>query len=60
MSNQYSKQESLSNSKYANGSLKAEQNKNYNEYLSHLIDEYIDLIRKGKGPRERPDNAFID
>jgi len=46
--------------KYANGSLKAEQNKNYNEYLSHLIDEYIDLIRKGKGPRERTDNAFID
>jgi len=46
--------------KYANGSLKAEQNKNYNEYLSHLIDEYLDLIRKGKGPRERTDNAFID
>jgi uncharacterized protein (DUF2225 family) len=46
--------------KYSDTALKAEQNKNYDDYLSHLINEYIDMIHKGKGPREQPNNAFID
>src|SRR5437773_2752696 len=39
--------------KYDSKELKAEQNKNYNEYLSKLIDEYSEMIRKGEGPRQK-------
>src|SRR5205823_3966604 len=39
--------------KYDSKKLKAEQNKNYNEYLSKLIDEYSEMIRKGEGPRQK-------
>lgn len=46
--------------KYSLSELKAEQNKNYDQYLSHVIDEYIDSIHKGKGPKEQLNNAFID
>jgi hypothetical protein len=37
---------------YASKDLKPEQNKGYDEYLSKLINEYVEMIRKGEGPRQ--------
>jgi hypothetical protein len=37
---------------YVDTKLDAEQNKNYNEYLSTIIKEYLDILQKGKGPRD--------
>jgi hypothetical protein len=45
---------------FLNKELKEEQNKGYNEYLSHLIDEYIEMINKGKGPSEDTESGFLD
>ena len=39
---------------FSDKDLKPEQNKNYNEYLSHLIKEYIEMLKKGEGPRTKP------
>jgi uncharacterized protein (DUF2225 family) len=45
---------------YSMKDLPPEQNKNYNEYLSSVIKEYIKLLHSGKGPRSRNPVAFID
>lgn len=37
--------------RYSIADLKPEQNKNYDEYLSTLIKEYIQMLHNGKGPR---------
>ncbi|PWT93918.1 MAG: hypothetical protein C5B55_03635 [Blastocatellia bacterium] len=37
--------------KYSNAELKPEQNENYDQYLSTVIKEYIDLIKKGEVPK---------
>lgn len=37
--------------KYSNSKFKAEQNDNYDRYLSTVINEYLDLIKKGKVPK---------
>jgi hypothetical protein len=42
--------EEASKIKFLNKNLKAEQNNNYDGYLSKLIKEYIEMIRKGEGP----------
>lgn len=39
--------------KYDSKDLNSEQNQNYNEYLSQLIKEYSEMIRKGEGPRQK-------
>jgi hypothetical protein len=39
--------------KYSDKDLKPEQNTNYDNYISVLIDEYIEMLHKGKGPREQ-------
>lgn len=39
--------------KYSNKDLKDENNKGYNEYLSKLIDEYIEMLHKSEGPRTK-------
>jgi len=39
----------------ANPELNAEQNKNYGDYLTQLIKEYLEILQKGKGPRDQPD-----
>lgn len=39
---------------YSDKDLKPEQNKNYDDYLSGLIKDYIEMLHKGKGPRENP------
>jgi hypothetical protein len=33
--------------------LEAEKNKDYDDYLSKMIDEYVDMLKKGKGPRDQ-------
>lgn len=38
---------------YTNKELKAENNEGYNGYLSKLIDEYMEMIRKSEGPRTK-------
>lgn len=38
---------------YADKNNKPENNKGYNEYLSRLIDEYIEMLHKGAGPRTK-------
>ena len=40
----------------ANPELNAEQNKNYGDYLTQLIKEYLEILQKGAGPRDKPDN----
>jgi hypothetical protein len=35
---------------YSNKDMEAEQNKNYNEYLSSVIEEYIKVLHNRKGP----------
>jgi hypothetical protein len=42
---------------YVDKNVKPENNKGYDEYLSKLIDEYIEMLRKGAGPRTRPDSG---
>jgi hypothetical protein len=37
--------------RFQNKDFKTEQNNNYDEYLSKLIQEYTEMIRKGEGPR---------
>lgn len=41
--------------KYSNPALKEENNKGYDEYLTNLIKEYLDMLKKGTGPRTQPD-----
>ena len=43
--------------KYSVKDSKEEDNKGYDEYLSHLIKDYIKMIREGKGPRDQKDIA---
>jgi hypothetical protein len=38
--------------RYSNPKLEADRNKGYDEYLSQLIKEYIDMLKKGSGPRD--------
>jgi len=38
--------------KYSNPELKEENNKGYDEYLSTLIKDYLEMLKKGKGPRD--------
>jgi hypothetical protein len=38
--------------KFSDKDLKPEQSKNFDNYLSTVIKEYIEMLRKGKGPRE--------
>jgi hypothetical protein len=38
---------------FSDKDLKPEQNKNYNEYLSNRIKEYIEMLKKGEGPRQK-------
>ncbi|HEX6731298.1 MAG TPA: hypothetical protein VF074_14840 [Pyrinomonadaceae bacterium] len=38
--------------KYSDASLNAEQNQGYDEYLSTLIKEYIEMLKKGEGPKK--------
>jgi hypothetical protein len=38
--------------KYSDAELKAEQNDGYDKYLSGLIKEYIDMLKKGEGPKK--------
>jgi hypothetical protein len=38
--------------KYSNAELKSEQNENYDNYLSTLIKEYIEMLKKGEGPKK--------
>jgi len=36
----------------------ADKNKGYDDFLSQVIDEYLDMLKKGKGPRdEKPAHA---
>jgi hypothetical protein len=37
---------------YSDKDNKPEENKGYDQYLSALIDEYIDMLHKGKGPQD--------
>jgi hypothetical protein len=39
--------------KFSDKSLKPEDNDGFNGYLSKLIDEYIEMLRKGEGPRTK-------
>jgi hypothetical protein len=43
---------------YADKDSKPEDNKGYDEYLSKLMDEYIEMLGKGEGPRTK--KAAID
>ncbi len=38
--------------KHSDAKLNAEDNKGYDEYLSKLISEYIEMLKEGKGPRD--------
>jgi hypothetical protein len=38
--------------KYSKAELKSEQNENYDNYLSTLIKEYIEMLKKGEGPKK--------
>jgi hypothetical protein len=38
--------------KYSNAELKSEQNENYDNYLSTLIKEYLEMLKKGAGPKK--------
>ena len=38
---------------YAAKEIEPEKNEGYNAYISKLIDEYLEMLRKGKGPREK-------
>jgi len=38
--------------KYSNSKLEADRNKGYDEYLSQLINDYLDMLKKGTGPRD--------
>lgn len=38
--------------KYSDASLKAEQNEGYDKYLAGLIKEYIEMLKKGEGPKK--------
>jgi hypothetical protein len=40
---------------FAHPERKAEDNEGYNGYISKLIDEYIEMLRKGEGPRTKKD-----
>jgi hypothetical protein len=40
---------------YNDPSEKKENNEGYNGYLSQLIDEYIQMLEKGEGPRNKKD-----
>ena len=40
---------------YNDPSLKKENNEGYDGYLSKLIDEYIQMLEKGEGPRNKKD-----
>ena len=37
---------------YSNSKLADDRNKGYDEYLSQLIKDYIDMLKKGTGPRD--------
>jgi hypothetical protein len=41
-------------SAYSEQKLNAAEKKNADEYISALIKDYIDMIKKGKGPRDSP------
>ncbi|HEX7295128.1 MAG TPA: hypothetical protein VF251_05200 [Pyrinomonadaceae bacterium] len=40
---------------YKDPGIKAEDNEGYNGYLSNLIKEYIEMLKKGEGPRDKKD-----
>lgn len=42
---------------YANKSLEAERNSDYDEYLSKLIKEYLEMLNKGEGPAKMKSKA---
>ena len=42
---------------FSNKQLDDEQNKNYDEYLSTLIKEYLDMLNKGEGPAKMKDKS---
>ena len=41
---------------YADPSIEKDKNEGYDGYLSSLIKEYIEMLGKGEGPRDKPDN----
>ncbi|HKQ99551.1 MAG TPA: hypothetical protein VJT09_02690 [Pyrinomonadaceae bacterium] len=41
---------------YSNKEIKGDNGEGYNAYLSNLIDEYIEMLRKGDGPRNKDAN----
>ena len=42
--------------RYANKQLEAEENSGYDEYLSKLIKEYLDMLNRGEGPAKMKDH----
>lgn len=42
---------------YANKALEGEQDKGYDAYLSKLIEEYLEMLKKGEGPAKMKVNA---
>lgn len=42
---------------YSSADVKPENNQNYDKYLGTLIKEYLDMLKEGKGPRNKPDIA---
>jgi len=38
--------------KYSNAALKPEQNDGYEKYLSQLLKEYVEMLKKGEGPKK--------
>ena len=43
--------------RYANKALEGEQDKGYDAYLSKLIKEYLEMLKKGEGPAKMKVNA---
>jgi hypothetical protein len=39
--------------KFESSDLTSEQNRNYDHYLAKLIKEYVEMIKKGQGPRDK-------
>jgi len=42
-----------SKEKYQNSDLKTEQNTGYDAYLTELINEYLEMLARGEGPRQK-------
>ena len=44
---------------FSNKELDDERNKNYDEYLSTLIKEYLDMLNRGEGPAKMKDKSAL-